>query len=96
MIDIKQLEVDLDVIVQFTYKNLDSVSIYGKIKTVNETEIAIEPMGFWGCKFQGIILTPSSKIKFTNNNELLKFNVDSILKIIPAGTRKLIQIKKYI
>lgn len=96
MIDVKQLEVDLDVIVQFTYKNLDSISIYGKIKTVTETEISVEPMGFWGCKLQTLIFTPSSKIKFTNSEELMKFPIESILKIMPAGTRKLIQIKKYI
>lgn len=99
MIDIKQLEVDQNVLIQRTYKNMDSFTFSAKIVSVNETELKLQIIAFWsGFIHEGNIHlnTSSNRPPFaTSEAAIITVPVDGILKIIPSGTRKVIQMKKY-
>lgn len=95
MIDIKQLEVDSKVLVQFTYKNQDSYTIFGTIVSATEENVVVQPIGFWGCTIQGFEMSASSKPPFSNNTAKLTIELNSILKLVSSGSKKLIQLKRY-
>lgn len=99
MIDIKQIEIDQNVLIQRTYKNMDSFTFTAKVLAVNETEIQLQLIAFWAGHIaeENIELnTSSNRPPFaTTETAILKIPVAGILRIMPAGTRKVIQMKKY-
>ena len=91
MIDIKQIEVDQNVLIQRTYKNMDSFTFAAKVLAVNETEIQLQLIAFWSGRIaeENIELnTSSNRPPFaTTETAILKIPVAGILRIMPAGTR---------
>ena len=67
MVDIKQIEVDQNVLIQRTYKNMDSFTFSAKVLAVNETEIQLQLIAFWA----GHIAEENIQIKAKENSHFL-------------------------